>query len=130
MDPRIKRIKQQEKEAREAKKRGAVKGGPVKKTKAEEEAEKKRLEEEAAQKELAEQVRLHTRHRYRTCLSDLSYPFPHNRLLAPRQRRPKLPLPMLPRRLVVLLASRRGLKYAQPLQLRTTNAFATSFWIS
>ncbi|KAF5323044.1 hypothetical protein D9611_009332 [Ephemerocybe angulata] len=53
-DPRIKRIKQQEKEAREAKKKGVSKTGPVKKSKAEEEAEKKKLEEEARAKEEAE----------------------------------------------------------------------------
>ncbi|KAG2007366.1 DnaJ protein [Coprinopsis cinerea AmutBmut pab1-1] len=55
VDPRIKRIKQQEKEAREAKRR-AAQGGPVKKSKADEDAEKKRLEEEAKQKEEAEKA--------------------------------------------------------------------------
>ncbi|KII91523.1 hypothetical protein PLICRDRAFT_156668 [Plicaturopsis crispa FD-325 SS-3] len=50
LDPRIKRIKQEEKEAREAKKKS--KGGPAaKKTKAEEEEEKRKAEEEKAKKE-------------------------------------------------------------------------------
>lgn len=55
LDPRIKRIKQEEKEAREAKKRGAA-GGPPKKTKQQEEEEKKKLEEEARKKEEEEKV--------------------------------------------------------------------------
>ena len=57
VDPRIKRIKQQEKEAREAKKRGTAPGGaPAKKTKKEEEEEKKKKEEEAKQKEEEDKV--------------------------------------------------------------------------
>ena len=57
VDPRIKRIKQQEKEAREAKKRGIAPGGaPAKKTKKEEEEEKKKREEEAKQKEEEDKV--------------------------------------------------------------------------
>lgn len=58
LDPRIKRIKQQEKDAREAKKRAATGSGTStpRKTKAEEEAEKKRSEEEAQKKEEAEKV--------------------------------------------------------------------------
>lgn len=57
VDPRIKRIKQEEKEAREAKRRGAVNGaGPQKKSKAEEEEEKRKKEEEAKQKEEEEQA--------------------------------------------------------------------------
>lgn len=60
LDPRIKRIKQQGKEAREAKKRAATGSGAStpRKTKAEEEAEKKRAEEEAQKKEEAEKVYL------------------------------------------------------------------------
>ncbi|KAF9525313.1 DnaJ domain-containing protein [Crepidotus variabilis] len=54
IDPRIKRIKQQEKEARDAKKRGVVNGGPPKKTKAQEEEEKKKAEAEAKVREEAE----------------------------------------------------------------------------
>ncbi|KAF9006959.1 DnaJ domain-containing protein [Cyathus striatus] len=56
LDPRIKRIKQEEKAAREAKKRGAAPNGPVKKTKQQEEEEKKRVEEEAKKKEEEEKV--------------------------------------------------------------------------
>ena len=57
VDPRIKRIKQQEKEAREAKKRGIAPGGaPAKKTKKEEEEEKKKKEEEAKQKDEEDKV--------------------------------------------------------------------------
>ncbi|KAF9447044.1 DnaJ-domain-containing protein [Macrolepiota fuliginosa MF-IS2] len=56
LDPRIKRIKQEEKEAREAKKRGNAPGGVVKKTKQQEEEEKKKLEEEARKKEEEEKV--------------------------------------------------------------------------
>ena len=56
LDPRIKRIKQQEKEAREAKKRAAAPGAPPKKTKQQEEEEKKKAELEAKQKEEAEKV--------------------------------------------------------------------------
>ena len=55
LDPRIKRIKQEEKEAREAKKRGLT-SGPVKKTRAQEEEEKRKAELEAKQKEEAEMV--------------------------------------------------------------------------
>ncbi|KAG5350623.1 hypothetical protein C0989_010094 [Termitomyces sp. Mn162] len=50
LDPRIKLIKQQEKEAREAKKAAAA-GKPLKKTKAQEEEEKKKAEEEQKAKE-------------------------------------------------------------------------------
>ncbi|KAF4613305.1 hypothetical protein D9613_011205 [Agrocybe pediades] len=56
LDPRIKRIKQQEKEAREAKKRAAAPGAPVKKTKQQEEEEKKKAELEAKQKEEEEKA--------------------------------------------------------------------------
>ena len=56
VDPRIKRIKQEEKAAREAKKKG--KGGAVNglSKKQQEEEEKKRKEEEAKQKEEEEKV--------------------------------------------------------------------------
>ncbi|KAF8171331.1 DnaJ-domain-containing protein [Pholiota molesta] len=56
LDPRIKRIKQQEKEAREAKKRAAAPGAPAKKTKQQEEEERKKAEEEAKAKEEAEKA--------------------------------------------------------------------------
>lgn len=56
LDPRIKRIKQQEKEAREAKKRGTTPGAPQKKTKQQEEEEKKKKEEEAKRLEEEDQV--------------------------------------------------------------------------
>ncbi|KAJ3556537.1 hypothetical protein NP233_g11955 [Leucocoprinus birnbaumii] len=56
LDPRIKRIKQEEKEAREAKKRGNTPGAPAKKTKQQEEEEKKKAEEEARKKEEEEKV--------------------------------------------------------------------------
>lgn len=57
VDPRIKRIKQQEKEARDAKKRGTAPSGvPAKKSKKEEEEEKKKKEEEAKQKEEEEKL--------------------------------------------------------------------------
>ena len=55
VDPRIKRIKQEEKEARETKKRGKV--GTPQYQKAKEEEEKKRAEEEAKKKEEEEKVR-------------------------------------------------------------------------
>ena len=56
LDPRIKRIKQQEKEAREAKKRGTTPAGPAAKTKKEVEEEKIKAELEAKQKEEEEKV--------------------------------------------------------------------------
>jgi len=55
IDPRIKRIKQEEKEAREAKRRG--KAGTPQNQKAKEEEEKKKAEEEAKKKEEEEKVR-------------------------------------------------------------------------
>ncbi len=54
-DPRIKRIKQEEKEAREAKRKNKPGGVP---SKAQAEEEKRRAEEEAKAKEEAEKVRL------------------------------------------------------------------------
>jgi DnaJ family protein C protein 2 len=56
LDPRIKRIKQEEKAAREAKKQGNVPGGAVKKTKQQEEEEKKKAEEDARKKEEEDKV--------------------------------------------------------------------------
>ncbi|KAG5644843.1 hypothetical protein DXG03_007571 [Asterophora parasitica] len=56
LDPRIKLIKQHEKEAREAKKAAAQPGKPAKKTKAQEEEEKKKAEDEAKKKEEEEKV--------------------------------------------------------------------------
>ncbi|KAF5347125.1 hypothetical protein D9756_010942 [Leucocoprinus leucothites] len=56
LDPCIKRIKQEEKEAREAKKRGNAPGGTVKKMKQQEEEEKKKAEEEAHKKEEEDKV--------------------------------------------------------------------------
>lgn len=57
LDPRIKLLKQKEKEAREAKKStGVAGGGGGKKTKAQEEEEKKRAEEEKLRKEEEEKV--------------------------------------------------------------------------
>ncbi|KAI0042957.1 DnaJ-domain-containing protein [Auriscalpium vulgare] len=53
VDPRIKRIKQEEKEARDAKKKGKSSSGP---SKAELEEQKKRAEEEAKQKEEADKL--------------------------------------------------------------------------
>ncbi|KAM6501048.1 DnaJ domain containing protein [Amanita muscaria] len=60
LDPRIKRIKQEEKDAREAKKRTGTGTGTStpRKSKAEEEAEKKKQEEEARKKEEEEKARL------------------------------------------------------------------------
>ena len=86
VDPRIKRIKQQEKEAREAKKRGIAPGGaPAKKTKKEEEEEKKKKEEEAKQKEEEDKV----------CVFLLSWRLVSDRLacsLPVRRRRSRKPL--------------------------------------
>ena len=55
VDPRIKRIKQEEKDARDAKKRG--KAGTPQNLKAKEEEEKKKAEEEAKKNEEEEMVR-------------------------------------------------------------------------
>jgi len=55
VDPRIKRIKQEEKEAREAKKRGRA--GTPQNQKAKEEEEKKKAEEDARKKEEEDKVR-------------------------------------------------------------------------
>jgi DnaJ homolog subfamily C member 2 len=57
-DPRIKRIKQEEKEAREAKRKNKPGGAP---SKAQAEEEKRRAEEEAKAKEEAEKVCLFRR---------------------------------------------------------------------
>jgi DnaJ family protein C protein 2 len=54
-DPRIKRIRQQEKEARDAKKRGLA-NGSAQKTKEQVEEEKRKAEQDAKQTEEAEKV--------------------------------------------------------------------------
>ena len=67
LDPRIKRIKQEEKEARDAKKRG--KAGTPQNLKAKEEEEKKKAEEEARKKEEEELVRGFTLPLFHRCLT-------------------------------------------------------------
>lgn len=57
VDPRIKRIKQEEKDAREAKKKSKGKTNGTATPKAEDLAEKKRLEEEAKKKDEEDKVR-------------------------------------------------------------------------
>src|SRR5262249_14381607 len=98
LDPRIKRIKQEEKEAREAKKRG----GSGKKTKQQEAEEKKKLEEEARKKEEEEKV----------CeITKFLRPYVKNvlvvRLLVQRRRRRRLRLRMLRKRRGELLGLQR-----------------------
>lgn len=56
LDPRIKRIKQEEKDARDAKKK--AKGTPAQSAKAKEEEDKKKAEEEAKKKEEEDVVRI------------------------------------------------------------------------
>ena len=92
LDPRIKRIKQEEKAARDAKKKGKGQSTPGKKSKAEEEAEKKRAEEEAKQKEEAEKVCSSC-----VCHSDISHGI-RCRLLGQRPRKQKLQPQMLRKR--------------------------------
>ena len=92
LDPRIKRIKQQEKEAREAKKRGTTPGAPQKKTKQQEEEEKTKAELEAKQKEEAEKVTFHL------ILSDACANGDELRLLAQKRKNKRRRLRMLPRR--------------------------------
>jgi hypothetical protein len=94
-DPRIKRIKQEEKEAREAKRKNKTGpgGGP---SKAQLEEEKRRAEEEAKAKEEAEKVRV---------LFHVQRPHFANgycRLQRQRQRRRRPLLPMLQRKHAVL----------------------------
>jgi len=60
-DPRIKRIKLEEKEAREAKRKNKTGGGP---SKAQAEEEKRRAEEEAKAKEEADKVCLFRHSQY------------------------------------------------------------------
>lgn len=92
LDPRIKRIRQEEKEARQAKKRGIVSSGLGQKSQGREEEEKKKAEEEARKKEEEEKV----------CLIIFSVSSFLNLLLGrlPKQtlRKQKLLLPMLPRK--------------------------------
>jgi hypothetical protein len=76
LDPRIKLIKQKEKEAREAKKTTGVAGGAGKKTKAQEEEEKKRAAEENLRKEEEEKVRFLLFHFPHTFVASLfAFPF-------------------------------------------------------
>ena len=107
VDPRIKRIRQEEKEAREAKKKnkGGVNGTMNAKQKAEE--EKRKAEEEAKKKEEEEKVRspvepcvnVRARRGVRSCVSCCVADgrCARSRLLAQRQRRRKQ-RPQMPRR--------------------------------
>jgi hypothetical protein len=88
-DPRIKRIKQEEKEAREAKRKNKPGGAP---SKAQAEEEKRRAEEEAKAKEEAEKVCLFRRSQCPRLLMSLC------RLRKQRQRRRRLLLPTLRRK--------------------------------
>lgn len=88
-DPRIKRIKQEEKEAREAKRKNKPGGAP---SKAQAEEEKRRAEEEAKEKEEAEKVRLFRRSQGRRLVDEFI------RLRKQTQRRRRLLLPTLRRR--------------------------------
>jgi hypothetical protein len=82
VDPRIKRIKQEEKDAREAKKK--TKGGVPANQKAKQEDDKKKAEEEAKRKDEEEKVRL-----ILPLPSILSIVDTFSRSPAPRQRRLK-----------------------------------------
>jgi hypothetical protein len=91
LDPRIKRIKQEEKEAREAKKK--TKGGVPVNQKAKQEEDKKKAEEEAKKREEEEKVSYSSHYLMLLdgfWIANLLY-----RSLARRQRRPK---PLLPTR--------------------------------
>lgn len=91
LDPRIKRIKQEEKEAREAKKKAK---NPAADNKAKLEEEKKIAEEAAKKQEELDQARRSPR-RYLVALLIC----PHRRRShAQKRRKPRLLLPMLPRR--------------------------------
>lgn len=110
-DPRIKRIKQEEKDAREAKRK--TKTGPgagLSKTQAEE--EKRRAEEEAKAKEEAEKVNLLHRSKCPFLTDDLC------RLRKQRQRRRRLQLPM-PRRKHAALRELKGptIRNSEPCQV-------------
>lgn len=100
VDPRIKRIKQEEKDAREAKKKG--KNGAVDGMSAKEkaEAEKKKAEEEAKLKEEEEKVCSVVVLSCARCLNDAF----SSRSPALKRRKRKLLLPTLRRRLVDKLA--------------------------
>lgn len=103
-DPRIKRIKQEEKEAREAKKRtkeGAGSGATTPLQAAQEEA--KRKEEEAKAKEEAEKVSPE-RHNSWAAGANIENLSRSRRL---KQRRQRLLLPLLRKRLDVLNGQRR-----------------------
>lgn len=92
LDPRIKRIRQEEKEARQAKKRGITSPGPGQKSQKQEEEEKKKAEEEARKREEEEKV----------CLIILSVFSSQNllldRLLKQTPKRQRLLLQMLLRK--------------------------------
>ncbi len=98
-DPRIKRIKQEEKEAREAKRKNksGPGGGP---SKAQAEEEKRRAEEEAKAKEEAEKVHLFHRSQCPYLTDSLC------RLRKQMQRRRRLPQPTPRRRHVAPLEPR------------------------
>lgn len=91
VDPRIKRIKQEEKEARDAKKKGKAGALNGVSAKQKEEEDKKKAEEEAKKKEEEEKVTVASFSIYNSLLTFL----PRSRVL--RQRRPRLQLPT-PRR--------------------------------
>ena len=120
LDPRIKRIKQQEKEAREAKKKGVTPGAPAKKTKQQEEEEKKKAEEEAKKKEEEEKVS----HDALDRMNALSHaPFLIFRLLVRRPRKLKPLLPTPPRR----PDDRQELRRKQGRSHRYPHLFSFSF---
>ena len=98
VDPRIKRIKQEEKDAREAKRKN--KSGPGGLSKAQVEEEKRRAEEEAMAKEEAEKVRSFHYVRRPSLTDGLC------RLQRPRQRRRRPRLQMPQRKHGVLLGPR------------------------
>ncbi len=85
VDPRIKRIKQEEKDAREAKKKVKASGPNGVAAKQQAEEEKKREEEEAKKKEEEEKVRPYLILPCSLMLNSLLL----NRLRAPRPRRPR-----------------------------------------
>ncbi|KAI0080479.1 DnaJ-domain-containing protein [Panus rudis PR-1116 ss-1] len=123
LDPRIKRIKQEEKAAREAKKKGKTGAVNGLSKKQQEEEEKKRLEEEAKRKEEEEKVQftflaprgfigLHSM----LCTFSLIFVPPY-RLLVPKPKRRKPPLPTLLRKLDVNSAQPRPVQMATLLKL-------------
>lgn len=93
LDPRIKRIKQEEKAAREAKKKGKTGAQNGVDNKQKEEEEKKKAEEEAKKKEEEEKVSNNTLPSRKLSLITFV------RLPVRRRRKPRPPLPTLRRRL-------------------------------